>query len=527
MKEVEEMLAATGNTWISGEELFKQKKRISYDRFKEALENKEVIQRSHRGKKYYSLPRIEKMEKSISKNIVNHANTPNNVPNLSDDEIDSIIAEFENSSEEKMGFRCELHDEQKSAVKMAVNSHICIVTGGPGTGKTTVINAILYAEQHRPGREKRPTISFTAPTGKAARRITESVKVPAQTVQKFIGANDHEDTPFLINCDIVVVDEVSMLDTVTLYQLMRAVSDNTRLFLVGDVDQLPSVGVGSCLRDLIFCGAVPVTKLEKTFRQKEGSCLAENINYIRHGYEKVEKGEDFKVISDFDENKIVDNLVESYLDARKRYGGENVVLLTPFRRKGNTCSNNMNRILQDVINPKIPGKYIDADVSVKADIDDVNNGEDYTQKISFRVGDPVMQLVNRQDCPVANGDVGTIVKIYGDKIIVDYKHYIKGYKPEEYSELSLAYAMSVHKSQGSEYKCVVTCILPEHKRLLNRNMIYTDITRAKQECIFYCKIDTFASALQREGGYERITFLCEEIENAKRRYNLINSSKLY
>ena len=521
MKELEEMLAGSGSTWVSGEELFKQKKCLTYDRFKQAIANKEVIQKEYRGKKYYTLPHIFKMESSISKNVVNHAAIKNNVPDLSTEEINALIKEFENSSEEKMGFRCELHEEQANAVRMAVNSHICIVTGGPGTGKTTVINAILYAEQHRRGRDKKPLIRFTAPTGKAARRITESVKVPAKTVQKFIGANDYKDTPYLIDCDIVVVDEISMLDTVTLYQLMRSLSDNTRLFLVGDVDQLPSVGVGSCLRDLIFCGVVPVTKLEKTFRQKEGSCLAENINYVRHGYEKLEAGDDFKVISEFDEKKIVDSLVSSVMDARKRYGGENVVLLTPFRRKGATCSNNMNNILQDVINPKVPGQYIDADIIVKADVDDVNNGEDYKQHISFRVGDPVMQLINRQDCPIANGDVGTIKAIRDDELVVDYGHYEKSYEPSEFNELSLAYAMSVHKSQGSEYKCVVTCILPEHKRLLNRNMIYTDITRAKQECIIYCKEDTLKAALAREGGYERTTFLCEEIEDAKRRHDLL------
>ncbi len=525
MKELEEMLSGTGNTWIPGEELFKQKKRLSYDRFKEALENKEIIQRSYRGKKYYTTPAIYKMERSIATNVVRHAAIPNKLPNLTNEEIDALIDEFEAQSEKTMGFRCTLHEEQRNAVKMAVNSHICIITGGPGTGKTTVINAIMFAEKHRS--DTKPVIRFTATSGKAARRITESVRVPAKTVQKFIGANDYKDTPYLIECGIVVVDETSMLDTVTLYQLMRALSDDTRLFLVGDVDQLPSVGVGSCLRDLIFCGVVPVTKLEKTFRQKEGSCLAENINYIRHGYEKLEKGEDFKVISDFDDNKIVDSLVSSVLDARERFGGENVVLLTPFRRKGSTCSNNMNRVLQDIINPRKPGKYIDAEVRVKADIDDVNNGEDYTQLISFRVGDPAMQLVNRQDCPVANGDVGVITNIHNDEIVVDYGHFVKIYEPEEYSELSLAYAMSVHKSQGSEYKCVVTCILPEHKRLLNRNMVYTDITRAKQECIFYCKGDTLASALEKEGGYERTTFLCEEIENAKRRYDLLCTAANY
>ncbi len=526
---IEDQMTATGNTYVCHNDIFAGKKEdIKKNPVKTrfegheyeltlAIDSGELVARTYRGKMYYSLPYVRKMERSIARNICHQKSQPNNVPDLTDSEVDALIEEFEAQSEQTMGFKCTLHEEQRNAVRMAVNSHVCVVTGGPGTGKTTVINAIIYAEKHRKGRERRPLICFSAPTGKAARRITESVKVPANTVQKMIGANEYKETPYIIDCDIVVVDEVSMLDTVTLYQLMRAVSDNTRIFFVGDVDQLPSVGIGSCLRDIIDCGSIPVTKLEKTFRQAEGSCLAENINYVRHGFEKLEKGDDFVVSSDFDEKKIVDTLVESYISARDEFGADNVVLLTPFRRKGETCANAMNEILQNILNPN--GKAVDVDVE---DTDD-DTGEIYRYHINLREGDPVMQLVNRKDCPIANGDVGKVITITKDEVIVDYGHYVKPYKFEELKELTLAYAMSVHKSQGSEYKCVITCFLPEHQRLLNRNLIYTAITRAKKKCIVFAKEDVLKSALTIEGGYIRQTFLCREIEDQTRKNDLLES----
>lgn len=526
MREIEEFLTATGDTWVKEEDLIKAKPFIIKSQLEDALANKEIYCKRIGKEKWYTLPYIARAESSISRNVVRHVGMSNNVPDMTVDEIDALIKEFEDQSEAQMGFRCELHEEQRNAVRMAVNSHMCIVTGGPGTGKTTVINAIIYVEKHRKGRNSRPLIRFCAPTGKAARRITESVKVPAKTVQKLMGANDFADTPYEIACDIVVVDEISMLDTVTLYQLMRSLSDSTRLFLVGDVDQLPSVGVGSCLRDLIASWAIPVTKLEKTFRQKEGSCLADNINNVRHGVSRLDAGDDFRIISEFDDNKIVDLLVDSVLDARERYGGDNVVLLTPFRRKGKTCSNEMNKVLQNIINPQKSGCYVEADIELEADNEDIVM-EKHVYHVNFRVGDPVMQLQNRKDCPIANGDVGKIIAINDGNLVVDYGHYIKQYEPSELSELALAYAMSVHKSQGSEYKCVVTCILPEHERLLNRNMIYTDITRAKKECIIYCKGDVLEAALKVEGGYIRNTFLQQQIETEKRKKTLLKTAACY
>ena len=397
---------------------------------------------------------------------------------------------------------------------------MCVLIGGPGTGKTTVMNAIRYCEERKYDGFRKPEIIFTAPTGKAARRITESVGVPAMTVQRQIGANELGDTPHIVSGDFMIVDEISMLDTITADHLMRAVDPKMKLLLVGDVDQLPSVGFGSVLRDLIDSGVIPVTKLEKTFRQKDGSVLANNIAYLRVGYAGLEQGDDFKIYPA--EGDMVKKLLDEFVASVDKWGLKNTVLLTPYRRKGETCANRMNSLIQQTINAKAKGIQ-----TVITDEDE--DGNPYTLDVCFRVGDPVMQLKNRKDCPIANGDVGYVVNVWPEKetVTVDYGHYKKTYHKDEFNELNLAYAMSVHKSQGSEYKCVITAALPEHKLLLNRNMVYTAVTRAKKECIVYADEDCLKSALTVEGGYIRDTFLCEEIRYENKKRNLIVSSKAF
>lgn len=516
---VEKQIKATGNTYIKGSLL---KKKVPYSILQKEVKKGNLVKKTryNAARKlaitYYTLPYIEKMEKSIARNVVKHLNEPNVCRNLSEEEINDFIDAFEKEQSEKLGFEMHLHEEQRLAVHMAVNQHMCIITGGPGTGKTSVINAIRYVENHR--MDKEPEIIFTAPTGKAARRITESVGVPSKTVQKQIEANDYTDTPVCVTSYLMIVDEISMLDTITMYQLMRAVDGPMKLILVGDVDQLPSVGFGSILNDLIQSGVLPVTKLEKTFRQASDSCLAANIAYIRKGYAGLVKGDDFRIYTDFDESKIVQTLLDATLDARKRYGAENVILLTPYRRKGLTCANEMNKLLQEALNPS--ATCVDAIIT-----DEDEEGEEYTLRVKFKVNDPVMQLRNRKDCPIANGDVGMVKEIYeDDSIFVDFGHYTKIYTKNELKELNLAYAMSVHKSQGSEYACVVTCVLPEHEQLLSRNMIFTDITRAKKEAIFYYNEESLKKALTVESAYIRDTFLCEELQYESKKYALIHSA---
>lgn len=514
VERLEKMITATGSTYIKASEL---KKYVSYKEIAKCVKEKSIVRKYLNGLTYYSLPHIQKMEKSIARNVVAHTYEPNILPDLSESEIDFLIDKFEKEQSSLLGFTFNLHFEQRNAVHMAVNSHMCIITGGPGTGKTSVINAIRYVENNR-CRNYTPHILFTAPTGKAARRITESVGVPSKTVQKQIGANEYEDVPNIVIADAMIVDEVSMLDTVTMYQLMRSIDKKLKLILVGDVDQLPSVGFGAVLRDLIDSRVIPVTKLEKTFRQGAETCLAKNIALLRKGEPELCQGDDFKIVTDFEESNLVKTLISEYINARSSYGDKGVILLTPYRRKGATCANVMNLLLQEVLNKS--SEEIKATI-----IDEDDEGQPYELNVRFRKNDPVMQLKNRDDCPIANGDVGYIVDIFSNNsMVVDFGHYEKIYRYHELRELNLAYAMSVHKSQGSEYPCVITCILPEHRQLLNRNMVYTAVTRAKKECILYEDEKCLSSALKIEGGYIRDTFLCEEIQYQNKKYALIQSA---
>ena len=364
-----------------------------------------------------------------------------------------------------------LNAEQRQAVEAAFRYPLSIITGGPGVGKTTVTREIVALAKRQKWK-----VALAAPTGRAAKRLSESARMHAQTIHRLLKW-DPENGGFVFNadnpltCDLLVVDEVSMLDLVLAVSLFRAVATTTRVVLVGDRDQLPSVGPGSVLRDLINCERFPVTELKQVYRQGAGSRIILNAHRVNEGKMPVtargQELQDFYWIEQEEPDKVLD-LMRRLITERipKRFGlvpHRDVHVLSPMNR-GDCGVSRVNHFLQDLLNPQSEGP-------------EVKQGE-----TSYRVGDRVMQRVNNYDLSVFNGDLGYICEIRKDakqlKVSYDSGEAIYGF--DDLDQLSLAYATTIHKSQGSEFPAVIVPVLTQHYVMLRRNLIYTAMTRAKK-----------------------------------------------
>ena len=401
------------------------------------------------------------------------------------------------SGEERV-LRFRLAPEQCEAVKMGLTSKLCVITGGPGTGKTSVQRALLdlYKKRFPAAR-----IVCCAPTGKAARRMEQSTGVPSATVHRVLGLIANEDgqygDPETLDADLVLVDEVSMLDVYLAEKLFRSIPATARLILVGDSDQLPSVGPGAVLKEIIASGRVPVVRLDQVFRQKNGSRIAANAKLIRHGNLSLEYGPDFEFYDSTDMSVSAEIIESLYLQETARCGIDNVVLLSPYRQKTETGANALNQRLQGKVNPPTDGKM------------DAVHGQR-----RFRTGDKVMQIKNCED--INNGDVGYITSItgtqtesvvridFGDGRIVDYEN-------ADLDMLDLGYACTVHKSQGSEYKSVIINLQCAHSVMLVRPLIYTAITRAKEKVLIVGERRALCTAIRRIDTEQRGTKLAQRI----------------
>ena len=408
-----------------------------------------------------------------------------------DDEIDGQQTE--------MGFT--FAEEQRHAIRTALISPICIISGGPGTGKTSIQRAILniYKKSFPDS-----NVVCCAPTGRAARRMEQSTGYPASTIHKVLNLTAGEVHELkdidLLEADLVLVDEVSMMDMLTTWYLFNALPPSCRLILVGDADQLPSVGPGAVLNELLACGQLPAVILDKVFRQSEGSLVAENAQRIRHGVTDLEFGDDFQFWPSAEETQSAQYLMWFYKREVDRYGVDNVALLTPFRKKSKTGVYSLNAALHDTINPASPEK------------DEIETG----QRI-LRVGDKVMQMKNRDFA--SNGDIGYIctskrdsdgilVEVdFGDDRVVAYEDV------ESLRQLELAYAATIHKSQGSEYDAVLINIQNMHGKMLNRALIYTAETRAKKQVIIVGDWEAVVRAIQTADTKRRNTMLAVRIND--------------
>jgi exodeoxyribonuclease V alpha subunit len=369
-------------------------------------------------------------------------------------------------SEKQM--QIELADNQKLAVSTSFTEKVHIITGGPGTGKSTITKVILAVMKKLTDK-----ILLAAPTGRAAKRMAEITKMEAKTIHallkfdfKINGFTHNREKP--LNCDLIIIDEASMLDTILMYSLLKAIPTTARIIFVGDIDQLPSVGAGNVLNDLIQSKVIPVTRLTDIFRQAASSKIITNAHRINAGVFPnidIDKDSDFFFVEEEDTEKMV-TLIGDLVATRlpKRYGFNrltDIQVLSPMNR-GIVGNRGLNEYLQQRLNPS-------KDPLVKL-------GR------SFSVNDKVMQIVNNYDKEVFNGDVGRITKIdrIEQEIHVEIDRNNIIYDFTEIDELVLAYSVSIHKYQGSECPCVVIPIHTTHYNLLFRNLVYTGITRGKK-----------------------------------------------
>jgi exodeoxyribonuclease V alpha subunit len=385
---------------------------------------------------------------------------------------------------------------QRRAIQMALSRKISIITGGPGTGKTTILKGILYL-----ARQMEECVSLTAPTGRAAKRMGECCGEKARTIHRLlevdpISGKFHRDENNKLQCNLLVVDEFSMVDTWLAASLLEATPLNARIVLVGDADQLPSVGAGNVLNDLLRCPKIPSTRLQHIFRQAGGNDIADKAAKINQGIcPSPIEGTNFHFLpyETTDEAKdIIARLVTFGIKEKLDIDTQEMQLLTPMR-KGPLGIYELNAYLQDLLNP---GKE-----RIKIASGNWSNG------------DRVMQIRNNYDKNVFNGDVGIIYKIAKDskKITVFYDDKTVDYESDEVEELILAYACTIHKSQGSEYPAVIVVLDSSHSIMLQRNLIYTAITRAKGHVWILSAPGAFYQAVRNNRSTKRYTRLTEKL----------------
>lgn len=402
-----------------------------------------------------------------------------------------------NREEQKLGIR--LDPEQRTAITTALQSPISVITGGPGTGKTSIQKAILdiYRRQNPGGR-----IVCCAPTGRAARRMEQSTGHPASTVHKALGLIAGDDgqygEPESFDADLVLIDEVSMLDIYLAKHVLRSVPKGCQLVLIGDADQLPSVGPGAVLSEIIKSDVIPVVRLDRVHRQNAGSRIATNAKLIRHGNLSLEYGTDFQFLDSSSIAESAEKIEKLYLQEIAKYGVDNVALLSPYRQKTETGLAALNERIRKDVNPQDPTK-----------------GEITLGKKTFRTGDKVMQIKNHED--VNNGDIGYITDISGignDAVVcIDFGDGRNvEYDASELNMLDLGYASTIHKSQGSEYQSVIINLQCAHSIMLVRPLIYTAITRAKKQVIIVGERRALCIAIKKQDTEKRGTQLAERLK---------------
>jgi exodeoxyribonuclease V alpha subunit len=399
----------------------------------------------------------------------------------------------------------DITDQQKQAVENALRYPISVMTGGPGTGKSYTVATLISALEAL-GKK----YAMAAPTGRAAKRLAESTGRKASTIHRLLSfVPDPEDTdqlmvfddPEELDFDLLVIDEASMLDLPLAYRLLKAIPAGAHLLLVGDVDQLPSVGAGNFLRDMIECEMVPVVRLTEIFRQAATSRIIANAHRINQGILPVVDNDpqgDFFFFNIENASQAAEQIVSLVTERiPNKFGirSEEIQVLSPMYR-GDAGVKNLNLQLQDALNPLVKRKK-----------------ERTLAGTRFREGDRVMQIKNEYDKEVFNGDIGRLVEIdeNNGSLIVDMDGRGVTYEFSEAEQLVLAYASTIHKSQGSEYPCIVMVLLNEHQMMLARNLLYTGITRAQKLCLLISNRRAVASAVNNNRVMRRFSALNQRL----------------
>ncbi len=396
----------------------------------------------------------------------------------------------------------QLTERQQEAVRVALTTKVSVLTGGPGTGKTTVLRTVVALVAARGYR-----VLLASPTGRAAKRLSEVTGAEARTIHRLLeyapgaGGSFKRNAEWPLECDLLVVDEVSMLDVLLANQLLKALPPQAHLLLVGDADQLPSVGPGRVLGDLLASGVVPSVHLDQIFRQAAGSGIALNAQRINRGEPPELQGHsDFFFFPAPEAEACAERVVELVAQRIPRRFGldprRDIQVLSPTH-KGPAGVTNLNRLLQAALNPAVQGK-----------------AEKSFGSVVFRQGDRVIQQRNNYDLDVYNGDVGVIAAVSHEEqqIAVQFEDgRAVAYDFAILDELGLAYALSVHKSQGGEYPAIVLPLLMQHRGLLQRNLLYTGVTRARQLAVLTGDKRALATAVADERTQERFTGLAQRL----------------
>lgn len=416
---------------------------------------------------------------------------------LSEDNLSLFIKVWEKDNQ------IQLAQKQKEAIKACLHHGVLVLTGGPGTGKTTVIKGILSILKAQGLK-----IRLAAPTGRAAKRLSETTGQKALTIHRLLEANNlaqddnlqlgfSKDIDDQLDADVIILDEVSMVDIVLMHHFLNAVPDGCRIILVGDTDQLPAVGPGSVLKDIIRSQKIPAIRLDEIFRQAQTSMIIQNAHIINAGRlpDLRRQYSDFVFYELNDDTSITQKILDLCTKDLPHEGFDvlkDVQVLSPMHRF--LCGvENLNLMLQEQLNPK------------------KNQDELKYSSQTFRVGDKVMHIRNNYQKNVFNGDIGFIQDINNEKLTVDYFDHIVTYEKNELNELTLAYASSVHKSQGSEYKVVIIPLSTSHYIMLQRNLLYTAITRAKQKVIIIGSKKALMTSIQSNRTQKRYTLLAERL----------------